>query len=303
MSEKMSKRRKRISLSKTAQYVLASFFGLVFALPLLFMMVSSFKPPRQIFSDLKSWRAFFPVGDVSLDQYVGVFNKVPVGQFLFNSIVISVTVVVLGLVVNSMAAFAIARLKFRGQNVLLVFVIATLIVPFETIALPMLVMVNDLPRIAFENGQIVLTQGWLNTYMVQIAPFIAWGFSIFLFVQYFKTIPMELDEAAIIDGAGYFRIYSRIIAPLAGPAFATSAILSFLAIWNAYLWPVMVVQQEKLRPVQVGLDYFFAATSEEGTAWGQIMAYSTLITVPIILVFIVFQRAFVASVASSGVKG
>lgn len=298
-----TEKRKKFSLGRGAQYALASFFGLIFALPLIFMIVSSFKAPQQIFTDLRSWRAFFPVGDVNFDQYVGVFNKLPFGQFLLNSVLISAVVVMLGLVINSMAAFAIARLKFKGQNVLLVFLIATLIVPFETIALPMLVMVNELPRIAFENGQLVLTQGWLNTYIVQIAPFVAWGFSIFLFVQYFKTIPMEFDEAAIIDGAGYFRIYSRIIVPLSGPAFATSAILSFLAIWNAYLWPVMVVQQERLRPVQVGLDYFFASTSEEGTAWGQIMAYSTLITVPIILVFIIFQRAFVASVASSGVKG
>ena len=215
----------------------------------------------------------------------------------------SVVVVVLGLFVNSLAAYAIARLKFKGQNFILVFLIATLVIPFETIAMPLLVLVNQLPRISFEDGTIELTTGWLNTYLVQIAPFIAWGFSIFLFVQYFKTIPKELDEAAIIDGASFFSIYWRIIVPLAGPAFATSAILSFLAIWNAYLWPVMVVQTEALRPVQVGLDYFWASTSEEGTQWGEIMAYSTLITLPILLLFVVFQRAFVASVASSGVKG
>lgn len=223
-------------------------------------------------------------------------------SFLFNSIFISVMVVGLGLIVNSMAAYAIARLKFRGQNVLLAGLIATLIVPFETIAMPLLVVINELPRFDFENG-FAIKQGWMNTYMVQIAPFVASAFSIFLFVQYFKTIPKELDEAAIIDGAGFFGVYWRIIVPLAGPAFATSAILSFLAIWNAYLWPVMVVQQEGLRPVQVGLDYFFASTTEDGTAWGQIMAYSTLITIPIIILFVVFQKAFVASVATSGVKG
>lgn len=285
------------------QYGLATFFMLLFILPLLFMVSSSFKYPQQIFSDVKSWRAFFPVGDVNLDQYFGVFDRLPLGQFLFNSVLISVVVVGLGLFVNSLAGFAIARLQFRGKNSLLVFIIATLVVPFEVIAMPLLVLVNSLPRVSLENGEVELTVGWLNTYLVQIAPFIAWGFSIFLFVQYFKTIPKELDEAAIIDGAGFFTIYWRIIAPLAGPAYATSAILSFLAIWNAYLWPVMVVQSERLRPVQVGLDYFWAATSEEGTQWGEIMAYSSLITVPILIVFVVFQRAFVSSVASSGVKG
>ncbi len=284
------------------QYVLAILFGLIFSLPLVFMVMSSFKDPAQIFQDLRSWNAFLPTGDVNLDQYAGVFERTPMLSFLFNSIFISVMVVGLGLIVNSMAAYAIARLKFRGQNVLLAGLIATLIVPFETIAMPLLVVINELPRFDFENG-FAIKQGWMNTYMVQIAPFVASAFSIFLFVQYFKTIPKELDEAAIIDGAGFFGVYWRIIVPLAGPAFATSAILSFLAIWNAYLWPVMVVQQEGLRPVQVGLDYFFASTTEDGTAWGQIMAYSTLITIPIIILFVVFQKAFVASVATSGVKG
>ncbi len=295
--------KRKLTPGLLAQYGLATFFMLLFSLPLLFMFSSSLKDPQLIFADVKSWRAFFPVGEVSLDQYAGVFERLPLWQFLFNSIFISVTVVILGLFVNSLAAYAIARLRFRGQNFILVFLIATLVVPFETIAMPLLVLVNSLPRVSFEDGTIELTTGWLNTYLVQIAPFIAWGFSIFLFVQYFKTIPKELDEAAIIDGASFFSIYWRIIVPLAGPAFATSAILSFLAIWNAYLWPVMVVQTEALRPVQVGLDYFWASTSEEGTQWGEIMAYSTLITLPIIIIFVIFQRAFVASVATSGVKG
>jgi multiple sugar transport system permease protein len=295
--------RTKFSLGLTIQYGFAIFFMLLFSLPLLFMISSSFKDPQTIFADVKSWRAFFPVGDVSFDQYLGVFDRLPLGLFLFNSIFISAVVVVLGLFVNSLAGFAIARLKFKGQNVILVALIATLVIPFETIAMPLLVLVNSLPMISFENGSLEFSTGWLNTYLVQIAPFIAWGFSIFLFVQYFKTIPKELDEAALIDGASFFTIYWRIIVPLAGPAFATSAILSFLAIWNAYLWPVMVVQTEALRTVQVGLDYFWASTSEEGTQWGEIMAYSTLITVPIIIVFVIFQRSFVASVASSGVKG
>ncbi|MEN9953501.1 MAG: hypothetical protein RL028_103 [Actinomycetota bacterium] len=293
----------KLSVGLVLQYALAIFFMLLFCLPLLFMISSSLKDPQAIFADVKSWKAFFPVGDINFDQYVGVFERLPMAQFVFNSLFVSGVVVIAGLFVNSLAAFAIARLRFRGQNTLLVFLIATLVIPFETIAMPLLVLVNSLPRLSWEDGSVEITIGWLNTYLVQIMPFIAGGFSIFLFVQYFKTLPKELDEAAIIDGASYFSIYWRIIVPLAGPAFATSAILSFLAIWNAYLWPVMVVQTEALRPVQVGLDYFWASTSEEGTQWGQIMAYSTLITLPILIIFVIFQRAFVASVASSGVKG
>ena len=288
---------------KVGKYGSALFLAAIFSFPLLFMIMSSFKGKYQIFEDLRSWRAFLPVGEVSLDQYRGVFERTPVATFFTNSIVISVVVVLLGLFINSLAAYAIARLRFRGQGVLLGFLIATLIVPFETIALPLLFLVNKLPYVYFEDGALVFTQGWLNSYAVQIVPFLASGFSIFLFVQYFKTIPRELDEAAIIDGASFFGIYRKVIVPLSGPAFATSAILTFLAVWNSYLWPVMSVQKESMRPVQVGLDYFFASGTDEGLAWGQIMAYSTLVTVPILLVFIVFQRAFVSSVASSGVKG
>lgn len=295
---------RRISAGKIGLYLSAILFAIIFAFPLLFMIMSSFKGKFQIFDDLASgWRAFLPVGDVGLDQYRGVFSRTPVGQFFFNSILISTCVVLLGLFVNSLAAYAIARLRWRGKGFVLGALIATLMVPFETIAIPMVYLVNELPMIRWEDGALIFTQGWLNSYIVQILPFVASGFSVFLFVQYFKSIPHELDEAARIDGAGYFGIYRKVIVPLSGPAFATSAILTFLPTWNAYLWPVMVVQKEKLRPVQVGLDYFFASGTDEGLQWGQIMAYSTLITIPILIVFIAFQRAFVASVASSGVKG
>jgi multiple sugar transport system permease protein len=134
---------------------------------------------------------------------------------------------------------------------------------------------------------------------VQIVPFIANAFSIFLFYQYFDSIPRELDEAARVDGAGWFRIYRSIIMPLAGPAVATVAILTFLPAWNQYLWPLMVTQSESVRPVMVGIDYF----RQLNVSWGQLMAYASLITIPVLALFIAFQRSFVNSIASSGVKG
>ena len=221
----------------------------MFGLPLLFMLVSSLKPDTQIFGDLTSVKAFLPVGDISLDNYTAVFDRVPFWRFLMNSIVISALTVALGLIVNSMCAFALARLKFRGRAVILGVIIATLIVPFETLALPLLWWVNKLP---YYDGSV----GWLDTYEVQIIPFIANAFSIYLFYQYFDSIPKELDEAAMVDGAGWFTIYRKIVMPLSGPAIATVAILTFLPAWNQYLWPLMVVQTEELRPVMVGIDYF-----------------------------------------------
>jgi multiple sugar transport system permease protein len=282
----------RSTLVLVRQYVVRSLLLLVFALPLIFMFMSSLKPDTQIFKDVTGVSAFLPVGDISLDNYRGVFDRVPFWTFLTNSIIISVLTVVLGIVVNSLCAFALARMSFGGRRWILGVIIATLIVPFETMALPLLWWVNHLP---FYDGSI----GWLDTYEAQIVPFVANAFSIYLFYQYFDSIPKELDEAAIVDGASWFTIYRRIVMPLAGPAIATVAILTFLPAWNQYLWPLMVVQSEELRPVMVGIDYF----KQLNTSWGQIMAYSSLITVPVVVLFVCFQRAFINSIASSGVKG
>lgn len=282
----------RHRVRKVLGVILRLALSLVFGLPLLFMIVSSFKPDLQIFEDLGTFNAFLPTGALNLDNYFGVFERVPFVTFLLNSVLISVSTVAFGLVVNSMAAFALSRMHFRGQKVVLGVILATLIVPFETMALPLLWWVNTIP---YFDG----SQGWLDTYAVQIVPFVANAFSIYLFYQYFDSIPKELDEAAKVDGAGWFRIYRSIIMPLAGPAVATVAILTFLPAWNAYLWPLMVVQSEELRPAMVGIDYF----KQLNVSWGQIMAYASIITVPVLVMFIAFQRAFINSIASSGVKG
>jgi len=293
-TEHQQRRRRRVT-----SYVALAFFAVVFLFPLVFMFVSSLKPDAQILTDARSLDAFLPVGDISLNNYRDVFDRVPVARFMFNSVLITTLIVVLGLVVNSMCGFALSRLEWKGRGVVLAVVIATLIVPFETIAIPMVYWVSKLPTLVFEGAVPKYDFGWLNTYQVQIIPFIANAFSIFLFTQYFSTIPKSLDEAARIDGAGWFTIYRKIVVPLAGPAFATVAILTFLPAWNSYLWPLMVVQEESLRPVMVGMQYFF----QLNPAWGEVMAYTTLITLPVLIVFLSFQRAFVSSVAASGVKG
>jgi multiple sugar transport system permease protein len=270
-----------------------------FAAPIIFMAVSSLKPDQQIFTDLGTLKAFLPVGDVSLANYREVFDRVPAARFLINSVLISAVTVVAGLVVNSLAAFALSRMRWRGRKLILSAIIATLIVPFETVALPLVWWVNKLPWLTANGFQLAVTEGWLDTYRVQILPFVANAFSIYLFYQYFSSIPAELDEAARIDGAGFFTIYRRVVLPLSGPAVATVAILTFLPAWNSYLWPLMVIQSEDLRPVMVGIQYFF----QLNVAWGQIMAYATMITVPVLALFLAFQRSFITSIASTGVKG
>jgi len=276
-----------------------SLLVIFFAFPIIFLLISSFKPDAQIFADLSSIKAILPVGEISLDNYRGVFDRVPAERLLFNSVMISVVTVAVGILINSMAAFALSRMRWRGRRVVLAAIIATLIVPFETFALPMVWWVNKLPWLEVNGFNLTLTEGWLDTYQVQILPFVANAFSIYLFYQYFSSIPVELDEAARMDGAGWFGIYRRVVMPLSGPAIATVAILTFLPAWNSYLWPLMVVQSEELRPVMVGIQYFF----QLNVSWGQIMAYASMITVPVLVLFVAFQRAFIGSIASAGVKG
>lgn len=281
-------------------YVPMTLLAVFFLFPIVFMLVSSFKSDRQIFQDLDSGiQAFLPTGPLTLENYAAVAHKVPVGRFMVNSLIVSLVTVPLGLVVNSMAGFALALMRWRGKTLVLSVIIATMIVPFEAFAIPLLYEVTKLPQVEWHGLVPVITMNWLNTYHVQIIPFVANAFSIFLFRQFFGALPYELVEAARVDGARWFTIYRKIACPLAGPAFATVAILTFLPAWNQYLWPLLVIQSEDLRPLNVGMDYFFSLQ----TSWGQVMAYASIIIVPVVVVFLVFQRAFVDSVASSGVKG
>lgn len=277
------------------RYALLTIVALIFCFPLVFMIMSSLKPDLQLLTDTSSIRALLPVGDISLNNYVAAFKRAPVGVFVFNSVFVTVTTVALSLFVCSLGAFAFVFLQWRGRDLMLAVIVATLIVPFETIAIPMLLIVNNLPWI----GSSGVTIGWLNSYQVQIVPFIADGLTIFLFVQYFKDLPRELIEAARIEGASWFQVYYKVVMPLAGPVMATAAILKFLAMYNQYLWPLMVTQAEQYRPVMVGLQYFF----QLNVAWGEVMAYLTLITLPVLIFYLALQRAFIASIASVGVKG
>ncbi|MET0955890.1 MAG: carbohydrate ABC transporter permease [Cryobacterium sp.] len=296
LGQKTAKKKRVIGIGG---WILRIGLAVLFLFPILFMFVSSLKPDQQIFGDLSSIAAFLPIGNISMDNYAAVFDRVPAARFLVNSIGISAITVAAGILVNSLAAFALSRMRVRGKTIILTLIIATLIVPFETLALPLVWWVNQLPSFELTEFGFMFTKGWIDTYQVQIIPFVANAFSIYLFHQYFESIPKELDEAARMDGAGWFRIYRQVVMPLSGPAIATVAILTFLPAWNSYLWPLMVVQTEELRPVMVGVQYFF----QLNVSWGEVMAYSTLITLPVVALFIAFQRSFVNSIASSGVKG
>ncbi|MEM9341643.1 MAG: carbohydrate ABC transporter permease [Pseudomonadota bacterium] len=253
------------------RYAVLLLVAVVFLFPLMFMAMSSLKPDQQLLSDTNSLRAFLPVGDISLQNYSDAFDRAPIGVFVVNSVLITGATVILTLFVCSLAAFSFVFLNWTGRGVIFSILLATLIIPYETIFIPLLLMVSQLPWL----GGGGLEWGWLNTYRVQIIPFIADGLSIFLFVQYFKDLPRELIEASRVEGASWWFIYRKVVLPLSGPVIATAAILKFLFMYNQYLWPLMVVQSEEIRPVMIGLSYF---TDQLNVPWGEVMAYLTIIT-------------------------
>ncbi len=268
-------------------YILMILLALFFVFPIVFMLVTAFKTNEtQVLRDVTSLRAFLPVGDLGIQNFFDVFERQNFGRFMLNSILIVVTTIVFGLLVNSMAAYALARLRWRGRRLTLSIIIALIIIPLEAVAIPLLLLVNQF--------------GWLDTYHVQIIPFIADAFSIFLFYQFFIGLPRDLEEAALVDGASRWRIYWNIVVPLSRPVFATVAILQFLFRWGSFLWPLMVTRSEEVRPLMIGMQQFFG---QYPRLWGDIMAFAAMITVPVLIIFLLFQKWFVQSVASTGVKG
>ena len=284
--------RKRIGRILT--YLMMSVLAVFFLFPIVFMLVSSIKNVEtQVTADMSNLYAFMPRGDLGLKNYFDVFAQLEFGRLMLNSTFIMVVTVISGLLVNSMIAYALARLRFKGRNAMLGVVVALIIVPFEAVAVPLLLLVNRLPWFGGAST-------WLNSYHVQIIPFIADAFSIFLFYQFFINIPKDFEEAALVDGASRFRIYWNIILPLSRPIFATVAILQALASWNRFMWPLMVTRGVEARPLTVGMQAFFG---QDPRLWGDLMAFASMITIPVLIVFLLFQRWFVQSVASTGIKG
>ena len=282
-----------------AVYALMLLLAVVFIFPFLFMLSASFKSNDAIFADIQSIRALLPVGHLSLDNYADVFGKGDIGHFLLNSVLITGLTVATGLLVNSLAAFSLSRMEWRGKEAALAILVIMLIVPFEAISVPLMLLVAHLPGLALGSEGLVLTRSWLHTLYVQIIPFVANAFSIYLFYQFFRDIPKDFDEAAYVDGATPLQVYRHVILPSSKPVFATVSILQALSMWNQYLWPVITVPGENARPLMVGMQQFFGRT----TQWGEVMAYATVITVPVLVAFMIFQRWFVRSVVGSGVKG
>jgi multiple sugar transport system permease protein len=276
----------RDRIKRVADYAVLTLITLFFIAPIAYMFIGSFKPSDEVFDGLAG---FLPV-HLSLDNYIGVFRRfdtASTGYFLnfyLVSAIVSGVIVVGGLVINSLAAYALARLRWRGRTFVLSMVVLLVILPFEAIVIPLFYMLNGLH----------------DTIVVQFLPFVANAFSIYLFYSFFIGLPKQIEEAARSDGAGPWRTFLLIAVPMSGPVYATVAILQFLAAWGQYLWPVMVVSNPTVRPLPLEIAVFKA---EPPFDWGQIFAFGVLMVLPVLVVFLVFQRWFVQSVATSGLKG
>lgn len=272
-------------LSTIGSYLLLTVLALLFIAPIIFMIVGSLKPDELVLSEAGTFKAFLP-NQISFQNYSDVFKRVDFARFFFNSLFITGAIVLAGLLVNSLAAYAFARLRWRGRALLFALVLALMIIPLEAIAVPLFFQVTLL--------------GWRNTYVAQILPFIANAFSIYLFYTFFIGLPKELEEAARVDGAGTIRTFFEIIVPVSLPVFASVTILTFLTQWGSFLWPLMVTIDEQVRPLPVAIASFQTLPPLQ---WGDIMSFGVMMVAPILIVFLVFQKWFVEGVASTGTKG
>jgi len=252
---------------------------------LLWMFASSFKPEATIFSDLSIWPPRF-----DFSNYVQGWNALQesFGVFFSNSTLIAVLVVIGNCMSCSITAYAFARLPFRGRRFWFVVMLGTLMLPYHVTLIPQYVLFQQL--------------GWIDTFLPLVVPkfLAADAFFIFLMVQFFRAIPRELEEAAVMDGCGPWRIYWRIMLPLSVPVLATTAIFSFLWTWNDFLGPLVYLNDTALYTVPLALRAFVDAAGQ--SAWGQLFAMSVLALLPIFLVFLFFQRLIIEGVAQSGMK-
>jgi len=269
-------------LNRVALHLLLLAGSVVMLTPFVWMVSTSLKEPGDVFLYPPQW---IPQ-PVVWENYVETVTVMPFGRFYLNSIIQAVSVTVLQLLTASLAAFAFARLRFRGRDLLFLLYLATMMVPFPVTLIP--------------NFVIVRTLGWIDTFRALILPPAFSAFSTFLLRQYYMSLPLELDEAARVDGASSFRIWWQIVMPLSGPALATLAIFTFLGQWNSFLWPLVVTNSAAMRTLPVGLASFQGQFSVQ---WHLLMAGSVIATLPVLVIYLVGQKWFVRGITLTGMGG
>lgn len=255
-------------------------FSMVMVFPFVVMLVVSLLPMEVLYSGNISVR------DFTLQNYVETFQVIPFGRYYFNSIVVTVASVVIRLLISSLAAYAFARLRFPGRDLIFGAFLATLMIPAAVTLIPRFLIAKSF--------------GWYDNYAGLIIPAVFGALAIFLMRQYYRGIPMDYDEAARMDGASSLRIWWQVILPLSWPVLGTLTILTFNDVWNDFLWPLVITASEEMRTIPIGLSYFVGQYS---TSWDLLMAGSVIALLPILIVYVAAQNAFVQGITLSGVAG
>lgn len=220
-------------------------------------------------------------------NYAAAWNEVGIfPRYFANTIFISVATVLGVLATSTLAGYAFARMRFPGRNLLFVILLATMMVPFEVTLVPNFILMRRL--------------GWINTYAALVIPWTASAFSVFLMRQFFRSIPGELYDAAVMDGSNHLRFLVSIVIPLSKPALVTSALLTFLGSWNSLMWPLLVTNSPEIRPLQVGVATFI---TDAGTQVQLLLAAVTISVIPVILLYLFLQRWFIEGIATVGIRG
>jgi ABC-type glycerol-3-phosphate transport system permease component len=261
--------------------------ALVFLAPLLWMLAGSWRETGAIFRGGPG--AWFELNGWTADNYAAAWRRAALGQAVLNSVLQVLVIAGGGLVVNAFAAFAFARLRFAGRELLFALVVILIILPVEVLAVPMFFTARDLG----------LTGGYAGAMAGLTVPFIAKAFNIYFLRQHFLGVPVELEEAAVLDGAGVWRQFWHVALPAVRPALVTVVLLDVLVHWSDFLWPLLIATREETRTVQIGLANLF---TQPPIDWGAILACAVITTLPVLLFFHLFQRHVVVSDVRTGIK-
>lgn len=270
-------------MKKTLTYLMLIALSATFLAPFAWLVSTSFKPDAQIFHEPPIW---FP-RPVTLEHYVEGLQAIPFLLYLRNTLIICVFTVMGVVLSSSMVAYGLSKVPWRGREVFFYALVGTMLIPPQVTMVPVFTIFKQL--------------GWLDTFLPLTFPaFLGGAFSVFLLRQFFRSIPNELSDAARVDGASEWGIYSRVVLPLARPALWTVGLFAFIGAWNDYLGPLIYLFDDRKYTLSLGLAMF---RTQYGAEWGQMMAVSTVVTVPLIVLFFLTQRTFVQGITMTGIKG
>ncbi len=265
-------------------------------LPFLWMLSTSLKPESEIFRFPPVWIPH----TWRWANYREAMQAADFGRYSLNTVIYAVVITFSNLLLCSMAAYAFARLRFRGRNLLFILTLGTMMVPGQVTMVPVFILLKRWPLVGGNDWLGIGGHGLLNSYTGLVLPGAVGAFGIFLLRQFFMTLPRELEDAARIDGCSEAGIYWRIILPLSGPALATLGIFTFTAAWNEFLWPMLIMSKDSMKTLQVGLQVF---QTQYTTRWDLLMAGTVVVTIPVLIIFLAGQRYFTRGIALSGMKG